>query len=134
MLTSEYLPTYFPSCDADTPCEHVTLGDGATFTFYGDKGLLASLAASGNQGLKEGDEVRISTRGDSLFIRHVEVVRKGEQEGMKSQHGVTNLYGAGAVNVDQGLAQNIANAAKNIQRKEGKVDADPDVEDDEWDD
>jgi hypothetical protein len=74
----------------------VTAGDGSTFTFLGENTLLSLLRAEsgvvGDDPLQEGDEITITTRAKSLFLRKVEITKQGRNLAMRDQHAVTNLY------------------------------------------
>ena len=118
--------------------ENVSAGDGLNFTFWGPQTMISALRSDqshvGDDPLKAGDVVNIGTKGASLFLNSIAIVKAERDKGMASQHQVTNLYHAPAVNVDQGMASNIEKARAMIKEPEKVVDEDPDVEDDEWDD
>ncbi len=123
---------------------YITPGDGRTFTFFAEQSTIATLRATlgvvGDDVLQENDVLTITTRLQSLFVRSIEVTKADHNLSKSSQHAVTNLYVQKAVNVDEGLADNIAKAQQMMAvmgtNKKGDVkeDSDPDVEDDEWDD
>eukprot|EP00518_Triparma_eleuthera_P004333 CAMPEP_0182465148 /NCGR_PEP_ID=MMETSP1319-20130603/9027_1 /TAXON_ID=172717 /ORGANISM="Bolidomonas pacifica, Strain RCC208" /LENGTH=221 /DNA_ID=CAMNT_0024664839 /DNA_START=14 /DNA_END=679 /DNA_ORIENTATION=+ len=117
--------------------EHATEGDGLHFTFYGPPTMISALRSEGSVGddpVRAGDVVNLDTRGASLFLNTISIVRAERDNAMASLHQVTNLYHAPAVNVDDGLAENIKKAQALIKEPEKVVEEDPDVEDDEWDD
>jgi len=67
------------------PLDAVTAGDGRTFTFVGENTMMSALRAEagtvGDDPLQAGDEITITTRGKSLFLRSVEVSKVSEREG-----------------------------------------------------
>ena len=137
---SEGIESYFQEYvgkSIEESTEHATLGDGLHFTFYGPPTMISALRSEGNIGddpIRAGDVVTLTTKGASLFLNSVDVVSADRDKTMASQHQVTNLYHAPAVNVDEGLAENIKKAQALIKEPIKVIDEDPDVEDNEWDD
>ena len=106
----------------ESPTSHATLGDGLHFTFYGPPTMISALRSEGNVGddpVRAGDVVNLGTKGASLFLNSIEVVSAERDKDMASQHQVTNLYHAPAVNVDDGLAENIKKAQALIKVRRG---------------
>jgi hypothetical protein len=131
-----------PDYTEGSSLDAVTLGDGKTFTFIGDTTLLSLLRADsgavGDDPLQAGDEITITTRGKSLFLRGIELTKQNRNLAMRSQHAVQSMYVQKAVNVDEGLVQNMKGAEAQIAHLKMKAEeeaakASNDVEDDEWD-
>ena len=102
--------------------EHTTEGDGLHFTFYGPPTMISALRSEGSVGddpVRAGDVVNLGTRGASLFLNTISIVRAERDNAMASLHQVTNLYHAPAVNVDDGLAENIKKAQALIKVRGG---------------
>ena len=139
---SSYLPPG-STPDGGAPVEHAAAGDGRTFTFWADADQIAKVrAASSNvvdDPLKEGDVVTIKSRGNSLFVREIEITESVRDKRLAGMHQISNMHAAKAVNVDEGLVENIRKAQER-QAAMGKQTAAAtekkgakDVEDEEWD-
>ena len=156
-----FFKTYYSTEDPSAVVEHASAGDGRTFTMWADADQLARVvgsssgtaAASNNSAasaggalvgdaLKEGDQVTLRTRGNSLFVKEIVCeVSSSKDKSLAGMHQVTSMYLSKAVNVDEGLVENIAKAqqhtallAKKAEEAAKASSGKPkDVEDSEWD-
>ena len=89
--------------------------------------------------LKEGDTLKLTVNGDSLFLSNIEIFASVGKTTFASQHQQSSLYHnkAVAVDGDGGMVDNIAKYQAKMEKmapkKEEVKDENPDVEDDEWD-
>jgi hypothetical protein len=130
------------------PKPNVADGDGEHYTLFGAADVLAvlrnSLGYVGDDVLRSGDVVKLEVKNGTLFLLSVEVLKQERGKEMDSQHKVTNLYHAPAVNVDEGLVDNMAKKQAEIDRmrerealkkkEQEEAEGEAAVDDDEWDD
>jgi len=129
------------------PKENIADGNGEIYTVFGGADTLAvlrnKLGYVGDDILREGDVVNVQLMGGTLFVQGgdgIEVVQQDRGKGVDSQHKIMNMYHAPAVNVDEGLVDNLAKAQSQIDRIKEKAEAEQeaeqeaDVDSDEWDD